>query len=321
MENGKIGEQEAPDLPQLNGLLVSVLIVIGVIAALGLYLTLHGNLWGVPNLILALLMVTNGFVTHPGDPQTAGLLTLWGKPIKVKSDGKTLVVGGSTILCPYFPIFLDSIKIELTVADKEIPVKLMSKDGQLCEGKISLSLYPDIHDLNDYIQAGKMENIFKIVDEIVFQEAQKTAKDMEAREIAEAGEKIVDAIEKKLEGKKFGVLIKKLNTDIKMPTAYQKAVSQHEIEMRERESDGEEYRTVRLAATELLAEYRKDPNLDHKTLDDCVAVIRALNQIKKGNSILIDASSGITVQGPLVTYKADGQRGENNKSKKGSDNE
>jgi hypothetical protein len=308
MADIKIRKTSAPELkPFGNAVTRGILISIIALVAVGSVLTLAGSFMGVIVGSVGILAWWAGYTKIPTDPRTGGALTCWGSFVEL--NGKSIVVGGDTILADYFPFYLGYVPFELTNRDKDFPMTVMSKDNVPLEGVVSITLRPEIEDAVDYIQAGKMDNILLQLDDIIYEIAKRHGRMHNGEEIAKDSELISGPIRAHLGSDEFGesnfgVTVIKVQAKFDMPEDVLIDMKQQVREQYQRKNELLEYETDIMAAKKLQEQYSSDPHMTGKvpTLKECLQEIKTLRLIRDqrvariestgntGNVILADAN-------------------------------
>lgn len=298
MKNEKRQESVAP-MPKPFGNLItsSILAIIIGLWVIGLFLIFLGLYTGVLVAWLGIFLFVVGYTDIPANPRTAAALTFWGSFIKL--GGKPVVVGGKTVLANYFPFFISGEQFNITNVDKDITMTVTSKDKVPLEGVVSVTLYPDIDDAIDYIQAGG--DIMKIIaqlDDIVKKRAREVAADEDALDITQKSEKIsgklLSHVTDKLEERAFGVKVLKVQAIFDQPADVLLAMKGKRIEKYQRENEHYEYETNIEAAKKLQTMYRNDPAMKGRvpTLEACLEQILTQRLIRDGRAQEIKSKGG-----------------------------
>lgn len=127
---------------------------------------------GVIPLVLGVFMLRGFKVISAGDPRKAGLITFLGK----RQDDTP--VEGLVLLLDYLPIeIVGVIEFEMRKEDREIPIEsIRCADNIRMGGKVSISMSPDIKFLGKFDDAGKMNGVFKQVDDQIITGLQEIAR-------------------------------------------------------------------------------------------------------------------------------------------------
>lgn len=287
----------------------------------GIFIGITTSLWGIVPAALGILAWWVGDTELTADPRTAGMLTCWDQPIvdttivtndtgEEVDEDTTLVVGGRTILAPYFPFFIDVVRFEITNVDRIFPMTVLSggKDKKTRKdldpvpltGHVSLTLRPDVNDALDYIQSGKMDKIFEQLDDIVYEQTKLYARRNDARTIAEKSEVISGPLRDHLENdvfekKSFGVDVVKIQARFDLPKEITDALTASGAEKYQRTGEFLEYETDRLAAKALQDNYRADPLMRGKVpgLDQCLKTIQTLRLIRDERVARIETDGNV----------------------------
>jgi hypothetical protein len=240
-------------------------------------------------IVTGIAMFVFGYTDIPSKPRTAGVLTLWGSFSTI--GDKPIIVGGKTILANYFPFNLSCEQIDITNVDKKIPMAITSKDEVVLEGNVSITLFPDLEDAIDYIQAGgDIKKIIEQLDDIVKKGAREIARNIDALEITQDSEKLSGplkaGVEKYVDSKSFGVTVYKIQAIFNQPDDVIKAMKGVRLELYERKNEMTEYTTFTQAARQLQEFYQSDPLMEGKvpTLKECVEEIKSLRLIRDSRS-------------------------------------
>jgi len=203
--------------------------------------------------IAGLAAFAAGWTYFPPNPATGGVLTSGGKII-IDENGDTVTVKGLVILADYFPFYLGAIRVDMRNDEWVFPMTLLSvekkRNGDIkvrqvpFKGEVHVTVAPDELDMADFMQSGgSLAEIKKQCDTIVFREAQKIVveydnpdgtKGLDGIMIAQQGNLISDALEKKINGtasvrgifeqKDFGVRCIKVQVDFPLPADIAKAM-------------------------------------------------------------------------------------------------
>ncbi|MFA6295333.1 MAG: SPFH domain-containing protein [Candidatus Paceibacterota bacterium] len=282
MNNSSSPELKPFNNPVTKGVLILVIALVGI----GIALAVTGEFLGVIIASIGITIWWAGDTTIPTDPRTAGLLTIWGSFIEI--GGKSVVIGGRTILADYFPFNLGVVTFEITNKDKNFPMKILSLDNVLMEGEVSVTMRPDIEDGVDYVQAGKMGNIILQLDDIVYEMSKRHGCLYEAEKIAKNSELISGPLRRFLtekdgifQQKSFGIEIVKVQARFDMPKDITDDMQQRVREKYQREGELAEYATDFKAAEMLYAIYQADPNMVEKpTIQECLEKVITLRLIR-----------------------------------------
>lgn len=331
--------------PQINafGNWVTRLILFTVIALIvgGIFIGITTSLWGIVIASIGALIWWAGDTELPADPRTAGMLTCWDQPIidtitRTNDAGEkiveeiALVVGGRTILAPYFPFYIDVVAFEITNVDKEFPMTVLSGgidasgvqfDPVPLTGRISVTLRPNVDDALDYIQSGKMTSIFAQLNDIIYEQAKMLARAHDSRTIAEKSEVISGPLRNHLEHdvferKSFGVDIVKIQAVFDLPKRVTDALTASAAEKYERTGEFAEYETDRLAAKTLQDSYKADPQMVGRVpgLDQCLKTIQTLRLIRDERVARIETDGNVA---GLIIKDVNMDMGRGNGKKKG----
>lgn len=312
--------------PQINafGNWVSKMILITVITFIGggIFIGITYSLWGIVFAIVGVLMWWYGDTELPPDPRTAGMLTCWDQPIMRnvtlvnEAGNKTTekiayVVGGRTILAPYFPFFIDVVEFDITNVDKKFEMTVLSGGiNPLTEkplnpiqltGHVSLTLRANVNDAVDYIQSGKMVKIFEQLDDIIYEQTKMLARAHDPRTIAEKSEVISEPLRKHLkddvfEKKSFGVEVIKIQARFDLPKEIIAALTASGAEMYQRDGEFQEYDTDTMAAKALQDKYKSDPLMNGRVpgLDQCLKTIQNLRLIRENRVARIETDGNVS---------------------------
>ncbi len=308
--------QSAPKLkPFGNPITLAILLACILLLGIGLILSTLSPV-GIIIGIFGVVIWWAGDTVHPSEPRTAGLVKFWDSYITL--GDRNVVVGGRTILAPYWPIFLSSTLVEITNKDKDFSMKLLSRDNIQLEGFISVTLRPDIADLVDFIQAsgGDMGKIFEQLDDIIYEQAKSKARENDAEDIAKKSELISGPLRLHLQSNvfeqgSFGVEIVKIQARFDMPQDIINAMQQQVREGYERQGELKEYDTDTIAAQRLQTSYR-DAGLTIN-LKDCLDEIKTLRLIRDERVARIET----TGKGGNTVILADAKLDMNKKNHKG----
>jgi hypothetical protein len=297
---------------------------------LGAIMASHGNFWGVVLVAISLLIYTVGKTEHPNtNPRTAGLLTMWGTPIKIGKE--YMVVGGTTILLDFFPFSLETIKVDIENKERKFPMTVLSgdksesgKDSPIpMEGLIALTLRANIADLFDYVQAGNdMTKIFDQLDDIVYRQTQAICRDMTGLDIQRKGDEIGAKLWDHLNGTvfeqgSFGVETIKIQSRFSMPKGVLDDMTDAARETYQREAASREYRTTMISAEALQVFYQQDPTGPDRipSREECVSAIKDQLLIMGGRKRVVAIQTegtntgGITIANLRIDMK-DEKKGE-----------
>ncbi|HEX7724184.1 MAG TPA: SPFH domain-containing protein [Candidatus Paceibacterota bacterium] len=255
----------------------------------------------------------------PTEPQHAGTLMLQGDYIlttvtKVDKNGTTtgekqpIVVGGRTIVFPYWPFYLSVKTFDMTLQDYEIDAIIYCMDSSgnrdnlvPVYGKISVAIRPDRTKLIEYNLAGGMKNIKAQVDDIVIREVRHIATRFTIREVVTDPTKLTRAfarngeirerVERQFEGNSFGIDLVKLQPDFNLSEELREEMEQHQAEIFQRFAELEEIETDIKAAERLLASHRHHGN-DDITFKDCLEQYKLLKVIRQGKTYKVDSKGG-----------------------------
>lgn len=236
-------ETSAPEIkPFANPITFSILMACILSIGIGLIWSFSGNFWGVILGAIGVFVWWKGDTYLNPDEREAGLLTIWGSPLKF--FGKPIMVMGRTILADWFPFFLGAIRFHIKNRDKDFEMELVSSDNQRFEGVLSLTLIPNTTDPVDYIQAGKMDDIFGQLDDIVYQLAQAEARRWKGERLAQHPELISDPLRRKIENKTdwfaqkdFGVRVIKVQARFRPVETVRKAMDEAASEVFQRQAE------------------------------------------------------------------------------------
>lgn len=301
----------APELHSFrNPITGGILFIIICLLVFGLtIIIMTGSYIGVISTILGIIFFVLGFTDIPPNPRTAGILTFWGSFITPNSP---VIVGGKTILLDFFPFYIGAVLIDITNVDKDIPMTVTSSNNIALDGIVSITLYPDIDDAVDYIQAGgRMEEIFKQLDDIVKKKTRSVAKNMTALDITQQGEKIDDElmshVKEKLDTGSFGVKVFKIQSVFDQPKDVLEAMKGKQKEIYERENESLEYETNRIAAKKLQEAYEADPHMAGKvpTMQECLAETLEQRLIRDNRA----TTTGIKSKGKVIPIVNTGSGG------------
>jgi len=222
------------------------------------------------NIMLGLLLAgsggvlwTVGFTVHdPGSkeddkPIVAGLLTCWNKIIRFPilwPNG--MVVGGNVILLPFFPFYIDSIKLEVDVKSFEYPIEVMFKGNVPAMVKVKVVAQADLNDLPDHITAGgNMPAVFKDIESAVKQSARRACRDKELVKAIEDSEPISRELQKDVENRftqrTYGARVILVQLIPEVPDALRTAMLEAGGETFERDGELFDNATKMLAAKEM----------------------------------------------------------------------
>ena len=244
----------------------------------GTLIAITVSLWGIAAAMLGILAWWAGDTELPPDPRTAGMLTFWDNPIMALNELggiSPIVVGGRTILAPYFPFFIDVVRFEITNVDKEFPMTILSggigEDGRPLdpvplEGHVSVTLRVNVYDSLDYIQAGKMDKIFTQINDIVYEQTKALARLNKPETIASTSEVISGPLRLHLQGNvfeqnSFGVDIVKVQARFDLPEEILEALKESGAEKYQRTGELAEYETDTIGAVKLQARLEADPRM------------------------------------------------------------
>lgn len=321
--SNKASSRKAPQINAFgNWVTRSILFTVLTLIGVGIFIGVTTSLWGIVITVIGVLMWWYGDTELPPDPRTAGMLTFWDTPITNKvsiidDNGQetiediALVVGGRTILAPYFPFFIDVVKFEITNVDKTFEMTVLSGgidpvtnkriNPVPLTGHISLTLRPDVNDAADYIQSGKMERIFEQLDDIIYEQAKMCAREHNAQTIAEKSEVISGPLRNHLkndvfEKRSFGVDVVKIQARFDLPEKITDALTASGAEKYERDGEFSEYDTDTMAAKKLQKKYAADPRMKGKVpgLDECLKTIQNLRLIRDGRVARIETTGNMT---------------------------
>jgi len=187
----------APSLkPFNNPVTIMILSVCIILIGSGVILAITGSFWGVIIGAVGVLALWAGDTQHKVDPRTAGVLTCWDSFINEDSGG--IIIGGRTILANYFPLFISSTSIDISDVDHDFNMTIVSVDNFPLTGAVSVRLRPDVNDLIDYIQSGKMTEIIKLLDDVIYQYAKTEAFNHEGTKLIKDSRLISNVLEEKL---------------------------------------------------------------------------------------------------------------------------
>lgn len=211
----------APTLkPFSNPITFTILMVCVSLVGAGIVLSLLGNPFGLPPLVLGILIWWKGEKVHPSDPRTAGLLKVWDTYIDQENGG--IVVGGRTLVLPVWPFHLDTDPIDITDKNLEFKMEIITKDRVPLEGKMDCRFVVNLDDAVDFVQAGKWDGIKPLLDGIVTQDTKARAKKLESGDISTDPKKFLsDPMEKELKTlfrqKTFGIKAKQIQSKFDLP--------------------------------------------------------------------------------------------------------
>lgn len=225
----------------------------------------------------------------------AGVLTVWGKPITV--GGRSLVVSGKTILANFFPLYIGAIEVDMKNVDFNIKnVTVQTLDKVTMNGEISLTLYPAVDDMVDYLRAGgSMTAIFEQLDDIAIVTAREKAKSHHSNEISTDNRVVGQAVKDAIEQHSFGVVVFKCQTPLSLPIKVIDAQNAMTVEVSERETEKMDYETLRVAALELQRAYQADPLMAGKVPDlrTCLDEVLRMKLLKEGGMKEVRGGIGI----------------------------
>jgi hypothetical protein len=276
------------------------LIVIGVFYALVIV-----SPWGIVVGSIGVLLWWAGYTKHSTDPREAGALTFWGSYLQI--GGRAVIVGGETILAPYWPIKLESVKFPITNYDHDFKIRIyVGKDPKKklpLEGTVSVTFRPCVEDAVDYITAGKIEKIIPQVDDIVLVETRELAASLEPEDIVYTPKKLQvlfgkgglqGILEDVFERKAFGLEILKVQPDFDFTEDIRKKMSEVKKEEFDRVVELTEYRTDVKGALVILRAHRMTGDRKY-TFNQALQEAKQLRLIRDEKVVRVDTSGGSVV--------------------------
>jgi hypothetical protein len=244
----------------------------------------------------------------PTEPQHAGTLMLNGDYIIM--FGSPVVVGGRTIVFPYWPIRLTVKTFDMTMQDYEIEMIIYVMDNSRnplkkvpLYGKVSVALRPNKKQLIEYNLAGGMKNIKAQVDDIVVRETRHVAINFTADDVVtnpttlsamfEENGRIRRKVEGFFEGRSFGVELLKFQPHFDYSEELREEMEAHQAELFQRFAELEEIETDVQAAEKLIAGHRRHGN--HSiTFAQALEQYKQLRLIREGMTYSI-SGTGATI--------------------------
>ena len=287
--------------------LAILLIVIGLIV-LGVFLIIKGQLND--NLTISLVGLGVGALgiaawwagdkEHEDDPIMAGAITFWDTHVRI--GGKSVVVGGRTVLADYFPFNLGTVEFDISNKNLVFKFTVVSQDNVHLTGQVSITGFADPDDAYDYIRAGKSElKIKEQIDDIVYEETKILAEGFDAVLIAKRSDCISKPLRKKLERyfqvKAFGWKIIRVNAVFMMPQEIVNAMNGLVKEGYDRANENFEYKTDLDAAKKLYEEIRDSRTEESKTItmQACIGIIKDLRLIRDERYAKIDSNGAMVL--------------------------
>lgn len=305
-------ETEAPHVSAFGNWVTGLILFIVLVLILGgAYLSITTSLWAIIPVVIGISIWWFGHTVLPPDPPTGGMLTCWEQPITNigKYGGRVaIVVGGRTILAPYFPFYIDVVPFELTNEEKRFPMTIYSGglkpdgtplDPVPLQGYISLTLRPNTGDAIDYIQSGKMAKILPQIDDILLEKAKFYACQVNPERIVVESEVISGPLRREMDAviqsKSFGVEVVKIQAKFDYSEEIIKALNQSAAEKYQRTGEFAEFDTDTAAAQHLQQKYATDP---HRTdpvpsLERCIETIKTLRLIRDERVVRIETDGRV----------------------------
>ena len=215
-------ETSAPSLkPFANGITLSILMVCILLVGSGITLSLLGNPFGLPPLVLGILIWWKGEKVHPSDPRTAGLLKCWDAYIDQENGGIT--VGGRTLVLPIWPFHIDTDPIDITDKNLEFHMQIICGVDQVpLDGEIDGRFEVDLSDAVDFVQAGKWDGIKPLLDGIVVQDTKARAVGLSSHQVVTDPKQFLAGpmeaeLEHIFEGETFGIEVRQIQAKFDLP--------------------------------------------------------------------------------------------------------
>lgn len=272
-----------------NKVILAVVILEGILMALGIILTIKGYFLGVILGIIAVTMFVKGLKEHSSNPLTFGLITIWNKPSELCG-----VVSGIVPLLNFFPFWVNTIDIDMTLKDRDIPVEdVLSSDDVPMGGKVSITLRPDKDDLIDYIGAGQMKGVFDIADDLIIIDVEKFCKKQAWRDIQQKSPNFEKELKEMIETHPFGVKVRKIQVRLYAPKDLLTDVMQQQKEIAQRRGELAEFATTLEAATLRLDAIRAtaQPGQEIPTLESQIGEINRERLIRNDKTLRIEGNA------------------------------
>ncbi len=262
-----------------------------------------------------LFLFLRGLVTIPADPETVGLLTIWGHKTN------TVLSEGIYLIAPDFPLFVDAIPIELTKKNREFTItdvpcidvhrtsESASNSGMVdVVVKVGITYIPDEQRLANYILSGKDQGIEKILAEKIGDEVRQMGREKTWQEMTRATDKMSYLIIQKLTDltlnekteleidkcmKNFalngcadiqdlGIIIKRVNvSNIKVNESISRSAKLRAEEEQQRRGGYYEMVTELTLAKQMYAVYQELG--EKRNFEDCLLEVRQRKALREGH--------------------------------------
>jgi hypothetical protein len=247
----------APKIGQFdNPVSGSILVLVIGLIVFGFVNCLFGNiLLGLIPAGLGGLWWTAGLTKHSADkPKEVGIITVWEKILRIPEP---VVIEGDVILLPFWPFYMDTVKVDMENKDIIINTEAKSRDNIVFPLTVSITGHPDQTDLPDYIQNGKSkEKIEDAIRELVINDVRTRCK-TETLDAIYGGAltaQIQASVADLFDSKYFGWKILKTQLVATIPDKIKNAGIDAAAELEERITDAREYETMRIEARKIQLE-------------------------------------------------------------------
>lgn len=284
----------------LNPISLALIILICILLDHGVTQVYHSDFWGIVPIFCGIWLGL-GFKSHPADPYTVGLVTLFGVKLPV-------VVNGIVLLAKHSPFVIDSINIEMTQVELEIRVSgILSQDSVAMSGLVTAGVEPHPKYLSEYIKIGKMKGAQQRVEDIIMLTLPSLCTGLGWRTIqimSQSNENsLVSLVKKVLENRtenpKLPVITPWLKIALRPPEEILKKAQAKEIERLEREYELADELNWIEQGQKLWLSYQLDPSMpvDKKpTLQDCINEMKSLKIVSQGRAtMVISSANGIVL--------------------------